>query len=362
MRFRTNKLYRVALTAIVLCMLSGGAWGSDKLHFQGFLTDDQGAPLDGILNVTLNIYNEAGDLQWTEIQSVEIDQGSLNVQVGAVEPLSAVLFETSPLFLGIAVGADPEMEPRYELNAVPYAFRAHEAQDAVGDIHPNSVTIPTYGEVIDDQGLWVGDPTGLQGEQGDQGEPGPQGDQGIQGASGDQGIQGEQGVQGDQGDQGDQGIQGRTGAQGAQGPAGITYGHQQEGVLHQVYASNLNELQTLVTFEIQVPESGYLLINARVKGSVYTKNGQCLVYLRLRRGALNMDFDYVGFWSNNGMARHPFNVTMTHFLEVSGGTRTFTVSAQKNGGCIGFASQEMVWEAIAKMDVLFIKQPLTVVE
>jgi len=90
-------------------------------------------------------------------------------------------------------------------------------------------------EVIDTNGKWVGDPTGLvgpagpagaQGETGATGPAGPQGPkgdtgaQGPQGATGATGPAGPAGPQGPKGDTGAQGPQGATGATGATGPAG----------------------------------------------------------------------------------------------------------------------------------------------
>ena len=84
-------------------------------------------------------------------------------------------------------------------------------------------------EVIDTNGKWVGDPTGLAGPQGPQGEPGvagPQGPKGDTGAIGPQGPKGDTGAIGPQGPKGDtgaigpQGPKGDTGATGAQGATG----------------------------------------------------------------------------------------------------------------------------------------------
>ncbi|MBC2694157.1 MAG: hypothetical protein HF982_02540 [Desulfobacteraceae bacterium] len=92
------------------------------------------------------------------------------------------------------------------------------------DINPKSVTITSYGLVIDDNGTWVGEPgvgpQGPQGPKGDKGDTGPQGFQGEQGPQGFQGEQGPQGFQGEQGPQGFQGEQGPQGFQGEQGPQG----------------------------------------------------------------------------------------------------------------------------------------------
>jgi len=69
----------------------------------------------------------------------------------------------------------------------------------------NSLSIGDYGEVIDSQGEWTGDPTGLQGPQGQRGLKGEQGPQGQRGLKGEQGPQGQRGLKGEQGIQGEQG-------------------------------------------------------------------------------------------------------------------------------------------------------------
>lgn len=61
----------------------------------------------------------------------------------------------------------------------------------------SSLWIDGYGQVINSEGEWVGEPPeGLQGEQGPQGPEGPQGPQGEQGPQGPEGPQGPQGEQG----------------------------------------------------------------------------------------------------------------------------------------------------------------------
>lgn len=70
------------------------------------------------------------------------------------------------------------------------------------DINPRSVGIRGVGPVINSEGRWVGQPTGLQG---------PQGPAGPQGPKGDKGDPGPQGLQGPPGPQGPQGPQGRPG-------------------------------------------------------------------------------------------------------------------------------------------------------
>jgi hypothetical protein len=84
--------------------------------------------------------------------------------------------------------------------SVPYAMIAG---DAIGDIHPTSVSIAGVGTVINSGGKWVGDPAGLQGPQGPQG---PQGLQGPQGPAGPAGVQGPAGPLGPTGPAGATGV------------------------------------------------------------------------------------------------------------------------------------------------------------
>lgn len=91
----------------------------------------------------------------------------------------------------------------------------------------SEVSIEGYGQVIDSDGNWVGEPIlGLQGPQGAEGEQGPKGDTGDTGPQGPQGVQGPQGAIGPQGPegtvgpQGPQGEKGDTGDTGPQGPQG----------------------------------------------------------------------------------------------------------------------------------------------
>lgn len=46
-------------------------------------------------------------------------------------------------------------------------------------------------EIVDEEGNWVGSPTGLVGPKGDQGDPGPQGEAGATGEQGEQGPPGQ---------------------------------------------------------------------------------------------------------------------------------------------------------------------------
>src|SRR5512139_1670754 len=177
---------------------------------QGRLFDTQGMPIAGQLAVEFAIYANEGDAVpiWTEVHNITFDEGFFSVSLGSVTPLEADTFDGSVRWVGITIGSDPEMTPRAPVLSVPYAL---SAENATGDITPSSVSIPGYGAVINDQGQWVGDPTGLQG---------PQGPPGPQGATGNTGPTGPQGPAGPMGSTGPAGPAGPQGPQGLQGPAG----------------------------------------------------------------------------------------------------------------------------------------------
>ena len=202
------------------------------LNYQGKLLDAEGKPVDGDIPMTFTMYDaEVGGVTlWQETHpSVEVRKGLLSLLLGSIEPLPKNIFE-SPVWLGVQVGANPEMTPRKQIVSVAYALKAKNADDVLDkDINPKSVSIVGFGaEVIDASGKWVGDPTGLQGPKGDKGDTGATGPQGPKGDKGDTGPPGPIGPIGDKGDigppgpQGPKGDKGDTGATGPQGPKGNT--------------------------------------------------------------------------------------------------------------------------------------------
>ena len=158
---------------------------------QGRLFDLVGAPLDASITLHFAIYAAAsgGAPLWQESQLVTLDEGYFSVDLGETTPFPASLWDGSTRYVGITVGSDPEMSPRQAAQSVPYALRAG---DAVGDLHPTTVSV-NGNLVIDASGAWVGPSSGLIGPQGPQGPIGPQGPAGPAGA---QGIAGQDGAQG----------------------------------------------------------------------------------------------------------------------------------------------------------------------
>ncbi len=136
---------KLAAVAIVvgatLCGLSAMAAVPQTISYQGYLTDAQGAPVNGTVSMTFGLYTApAGTAAplWTETQdSVTVTNGVYSATLGSATPL-ALPFDQQ-YWLGITVGSDPEMTPRQALVSVPYAQRARTIDDG-------SVTASKIGE------------------------------------------------------------------------------------------------------------------------------------------------------------------------------------------------------------------------
>ena len=103
------------------------------MSYQGILTNLVGVALDTTVAMTFSIYNDStgGSPIWIETQaSVEVVRGIFNVLLGRVNPLTDVVFGSSSRWLGVQVGADPELAPRQRIAAAGYAFQAAEADTA----------------------------------------------------------------------------------------------------------------------------------------------------------------------------------------------------------------------------------------
>ncbi len=206
--FRCVSTTVLAAAALLWAGTAGAVPGT--ITHQGRLYDADQSPVTGTLDVEFAIYDSAAAAVpiWTEVHSITFDEGYFSVGLGATVPFDATVFDGSTRFLGITVGNDAEMTPRATVGSVPYALMAN---DAVGDIHPTSVSIAGFGTVIDENGQWVGDPSnivGPAGPAGPQGDPGPAGPAGPQGPQGDPGPAGPAGPVGPMGPPGPQGPPG----------------------------------------------------------------------------------------------------------------------------------------------------------
>ena len=194
------------------------------LTHQGRLYDENGEPAGGKVTLTFKVYDSesASTSVWSEQNDVTLDEGYFSVVLGQTTAFGASVFSGAARYLGITVGTDPEMQPRFPITSVPYAL---VAGDVTGDIHPTNIFINNK-KIIDDTGKWTGTTTGLVGPQGPTGPTGgvgPAGGAGAKGATG-VGVQGPAGPAGPTGGVGPAGATGAKGATGATGPSGYIKG------------------------------------------------------------------------------------------------------------------------------------------
>ncbi len=130
----------VALLAVVIMLFTlpvVKAASSDYIHFQSKLTNLDGTNVtDGTYYFKFQIYDAptGGTLLWEEEQSVSVNDGILNVELGSVTAFPAGLFRNSDLYLHVWMDNNGNTSDGYEedfgrmpLGSVPYAFYAREA-------------------------------------------------------------------------------------------------------------------------------------------------------------------------------------------------------------------------------------------
>lgn len=131
---RRGTLILACAVIFVLALTSQTNAGAPQLiNYQGVLADSTGAGLDTTVNITFSIYENAVGLTpiWVEAHAGVIVTGGLfNVLLGSTTPLDVSIFGGSILYLGITIGADPEISPRTQLVSVPYSFNSEHADEA----------------------------------------------------------------------------------------------------------------------------------------------------------------------------------------------------------------------------------------
>jgi hypothetical protein len=139
------------------------------LNYQGILLDADGEPITTPVTVVFTIYDAPTDgmVFWDEERQVTPDdEGRFNINLGDVDSLSAESFIWHECWLGIKVGADPEMIPRARLTAMPYAFRVATIDRATGGAVFGDVSVeqgnlelvdsgPDYGNILKSGALFI---------------------------------------------------------------------------------------------------------------------------------------------------------------------------------------------------------------
>ena len=151
-RIRSLGSYRffvLLILSLIFLPVAGQAAIPPTMNFQGYLTNPAGNPINGTVAMAFSIYAQksGGAALWTESHpEVVMLSGVYSVLLGETTPIG-LLFD-APYYLGIQVGAYPEMTPRLPLSSVGYAFRAGTAEQALIQGFPVSPVVPSANQVL----------------------------------------------------------------------------------------------------------------------------------------------------------------------------------------------------------------------
>lgn len=142
-RVQVLTLVGCALFAAVLLVGSVIAVGGPPYTtYQGRLTDGSGNPLEGTHNLTFTIYTAAsgGTNLWSQVHS-SVTTGADGLFDVVLGPIPDSVWDEPNRWLGIAVAPDPEMTPRTQFYAAPYAFRVRTIDEADGGAIDGDVVV-----------------------------------------------------------------------------------------------------------------------------------------------------------------------------------------------------------------------------
>jgi hypothetical protein len=143
---------------------------------QGQLTDATGNPITTATAVTFNLYNvpSGGTAELTRSATITPDANGLftySFVVDTTANFNNVLLFESKQYLGITVGSDAEMTPRFELSASPYAMSLAPGAEIAGNFDYSTNTdngllnlFNTNTTSSDSAGLYATGPTAVWGE------------------------------------------------------------------------------------------------------------------------------------------------------------------------------------------------------
>jgi hypothetical protein len=116
------------------------------INYQGRLANAGGTVVpDGSYSIVFTIYDAAsgGTSKWTETQSVTTSGGLFAVLLGSITPVTDTVFNGAERYLGVKVGADPELTPRKRLLSVPYADRVSTVNGSTGGAISGNIDLET---------------------------------------------------------------------------------------------------------------------------------------------------------------------------------------------------------------------------
>jgi len=112
---------------VILVLAASLCWAyvTQRINYQGMLTDDTGNPLNGEFDLTFRIYDQLtlGTMKWTETQyNVLVTDGLFNVNLGDSTAIDLPFNED--YWVEIEIEGSGVLSPRLKLTSVPYAYRA----------------------------------------------------------------------------------------------------------------------------------------------------------------------------------------------------------------------------------------------
>ncbi|MBN1826710.1 MAG: hypothetical protein JW958_10615 [Candidatus Eisenbacteria bacterium] len=132
---RRRLIPAAALLLLFALALPAGAETPRVMHYQGTLADTSGALLTGVYDLTFRLYGDsvaAGPVLWEEPRTgVEVEDGLFQVILGRSVAIPDSVIAANDLWLGLTVGADPELAPRRPIGSVFFAMRAGVADSAL---------------------------------------------------------------------------------------------------------------------------------------------------------------------------------------------------------------------------------------
>ncbi len=110
-------LKSITLLGALIALSTFAALAVDPLiPLSAKLTGNKGLVINGTNAITFKIYPtaEGGTPSWSELQTVNVNQGVLSTQLGSVASLAGADLD-GDVWLGISVGGDAEMKPRVRI-------------------------------------------------------------------------------------------------------------------------------------------------------------------------------------------------------------------------------------------------------
>jgi hypothetical protein len=122
------------------------------LNYQGMLKTSEGQFEDTTLSMTFAIYPDSqGTTQlWSETQtSVKVEDGIFNVLLGSISSVPDSVFTGDVRYLGVKVGADPELSPRTPIVSMAYAYRSRSSDEATTAETANTADQANDSDMLD---------------------------------------------------------------------------------------------------------------------------------------------------------------------------------------------------------------------